>query len=284
MSNKFRIRVTIDSVSKSMEFDRGQEMDLNFIKSCFEKSFGEKDLALRFKNSSGRTDNLYQNIHLENAVSDSEKSGAKYVMLQASGSGRTRSSSGATSVPTNIPTSPRQSSNPTSPGQSTNLSKPNVSQSSAPTTNPKYCEQCGTPLPSAAKFCSSCGAVTVPINSPRQKSDEETCAGCKKSVSSGVRAMEKLWHKECFICKNCKKSLLEGTFVPDKNGNPTCGDCYDNEFGQRCFKCNNLITGVFVNIDSHDYHKECFVCNSCGSTFEGGYFMKNGNALCKNCI
>jgi len=289
MMSKFKVKAILDGVSKSLELHRGRELDLNSLKTDLERLFDERDLVLKYKSSDGRTEALYQNFHLEGALKDSEKSGAKYVILHLSGgSGKSHSPASVSSAPT-ITNRPASNSFSKTPSSSSLTTQP----ASSPT-KPKFCENCGTPLPTAAKFCSSCGAVTVATpTSPRaaaaaptspRGSGEEICFGCKRSVSAGVRALDHLWHKECFSCKQCKKSLLEGSFVPGDDGYPLCGDCYDERFGKKCAKCSRPISGVFVNIEGKDYHKECFVCNNCQSSFDGGYFMKDGKPLCKNCV
>jgi len=275
--SKFRIKATLEGVTKTLEVERGKELQLSSLKSSLEKLFGGNDLTLKYKSLDGRTEVMYQNFHLEAAVKDSEKSGAKYVFIQA------QSTSGKGQASATIPVSNRPAS--------TSFSKSNVTVPPPISSPPKskFCEQCGTPLPPLAKFCSSCGAVTALPNSPRasnsSRSDPDNCFGCGNAVaSSGLRALDHLWHKECFTCKKCRALLVERSFVTGDDGNPLCGDCYDEQFGKKCAKCSQAISGVFVNVDGKDYHKTCFVCSSCGSSFDGGYFMKEGKAHCKNCI
>jgi len=284
--SKFRVKGTLDGVTKTVELDRGREVDVNHLRASFEKLFGDSNLTLRYKNGEGRVEALYQNFHLEAALKDCEKNGQKFITLQISGGS---GGSGTKQQSTTVPSAPQREPSFTAPSKG-----PAVS--STPESKPKFCEECGTPLAQGAKFCSSCGATTgaqlpsprtqQPERTPSQSGDSgDTCFGCKKSVSTtGVRAMDKLWHKECFSCKKCKTSLLSGSFVAGDDGYPLCANCYDENFGKKCGKCKKNISGIFLNIDGQDYHKECFVCNNCKNPFDSGYFMKDGAPLCKNCL
>ena len=76
-----------------------------------------------------------------------------------------------------------------------------------------------------------------------------------------------------------------------------CGDCFDEVFSKKCAKCGKNIdgklswtikdfngtVGAFTNVDGKDYHKFCFHCESCGSQFDKGYYMKNGVPVCQKC-
>jgi len=277
--SKFCVKGTLNGITKSIELERGKEVDLDRLKSSLEKLFGENNLTLRFKSTEGKVETLYQNFHLEAALKDCEKSGAKYVLIQLfGGSGPKTTTVARETVPTMA-----------QPERTRSFTGPSKGATTQPTSSPKFCENCGTPLTPAAKFCSTCGTtVTAQTQSesqktPSQQDSGDICPGCKKSVSSGIRALDHLWHKECFSCSKCRKSLLTGSFVSGDDGKPLCGDCYDENFGKRCNKCHKTISGVFLNIDGKDYHRECFVCSSCKSPFDGGYFVKDGNNVCKNC-
>ena len=54
------------------------------------------------------------------------------------------------------------------------------------------------------------------------------CAGCSELIteSSFVRALDKDWHRQCFICKHCKRPI-PGGYVSDTDSNPFCNnECF----------------------------------------------------------
>jgi serine/threonine protein kinase/uncharacterized CHY-type Zn-finger protein len=54
------------------------------------------------------------------------------------------------------------------------------------------------------------------------------CAGCKDLIteSSFVRALDKDWHRKCFVCSHCKRAI-PGGYVSDSDHNPYCdNDCF----------------------------------------------------------
>lgn len=52
----------------------------------------------------------------------------------------------------------------------------------------------------------------------------------------------------------------------------------------RCGGCNQVLTGKFIRTpEGTPYHKECFVCNSCGNSVEAGYVLRDNVPYCANC-
>lgn len=57
-----------------------------------------------------------------------------------------------------------------------------------------------------------------------QKLFAKRCGGCQKTIQGPhVKAMEKEYHSDCFICSNCRGTLSNGFF--EKNSHPYCKDC-----------------------------------------------------------
>ena len=56
----------------------------------------------------------------------------------------------------------------------------------------------------------------------------EMCGKCGEALSRtqpAVRAMEKLFHSDCFCCLSCQRPL-QGLQFYDRDGAPQCDDCY----------------------------------------------------------
>jgi len=293
--SKYKIKGTLDDNIKSVEYNRGFVPQLQDLKTLFERRFGGGSIALRYKFADGRVQALYQDSHVLDAIRDCEKSGTRTLVLSLNHEGSSYSSSSSSSnrASTSGLKPSYSSSSFNSPAPSSHIRSPSGSTSSPSSSSSKFCEMCGATLGPAVKFCSSCGHSSSqgPSSSPSHSTSSSslssgpTCAGCHLAVtSSAVKALDKVWHKECFICKRCRKSLLEGAFAPSDDGTPYCSNCYEEQYGSKCGKCHKAISGAYLSVDGREYHKECFVCNNCGNQFEGGYFMKNGKAFCKNCL
>ena len=56
----------------------------------------------------------------------------------------------------------------------------------------------------------------------------EVCGKCGEALSRtqpAVRAMDKLFHSNCFCCMSCHRPL-QGMQFYDRDGAPQCEDCY----------------------------------------------------------
>jgi len=282
--SKYKIKAVLDDQTKSVEYNRGYTPQLNDLKDKLEKKFGGA-VGMRFKYADGRTQALYQDFHLADALKDCEKNGVRTLVLQLTREGPSISSSPART----------QSSTTLKPSYTAPTSNtPTRSDPPAPShrlsqSGSKFCEMCGSPITASAKFCSSCGhSGSAPAPSPSSSSSSSSgpiCAGCKNPITSAaVKALDKVWHKDCFSCKGCNRSLMDTSFASGENGAPYCSKCYDEQFGVKCGRCGSAISGQYLSIGGKEYHKECFVCENCGNQFDSGYFMKDGKQHCKNCL
>lgn len=51
------------------------------------------------------------------------------------------------------------------------------------------------------------------------------CAGCEQPIKGTVvKALNKEWHKQCFVCSKCSGPFVGGTFAV-KGGKPFCTNC-----------------------------------------------------------
>jgi len=287
VGQKFKIKATLDNqTTKSIEFNRGAKLTLVDVKLAFERLYGVGALGMRYRFADGRIQPIYQDFHLTDAVKDCEKTGQKFITLLIHREGGSSGSSAPIKSTSQTPQQPIVSAN-----------RPVQQQNPAPaaTGAKKFCEECGSVLPNNVRFCPECGhSPGGPAQSGQQStqqsvkpasSSDSHCAGCGNALTgSAVKALEKHWHKECFVCITCHKSLATGGFLEDSSGNPICSNCFDNRFSKRCNKCGRNIDGPYLSVDGQEYHKACFICTNCSSMFDGGYFMKEGKPFCKNCV
>lgn len=114
------------------------------------------------------------------------------------------------------------------------------------------------------------------------------CAECQETISSkGVRIGLRSFHPECFKCKGCDKILIAGKDqVKEKDGEPTCSDCYLKQVNKKCYRCKGPITSRHTLYKGHPFHIECFKCNLCGSAIDNTTFFETSlnEILCKKCV
>jgi len=294
--SKFKVKGVLDDVIKFVEFTRGSQITVAEIRTKLEKKFNVGSLTLRFRSANGQVQACYQDFHVQDALTDSLKAGLKdVVFLLTKESPSYYAPTSTSSAPSTITRKPSFTASKT-PSFTSPSSPPSTTPIISPT-KPIFCESCGNTMSPSARFCSSCG-TTREVNEPgrapiptssssasiKGSSNEKTCSGCGRSLgSSGLKALERMWHKECFNCAKCKNSLLNSAFV-ENDGVPLCGNCYDDLHAKKCTKCKRAISGAFLNVEGFDYHKECFVCATCHNQFTAGYFMKNGEPTCDKCV
>jgi len=51
----------------------------------------------------------------------------------------------------------------------------------------------------------------------------------------------KQFHEECFCCKVCRQPIGVKTFIP-REQEAVCVPCYEEQYAQRCIKCNGVCT------------------------------------------
>lgn len=83
-----------------------------------------------------------------------------------------------------------------------------------------YCGEC----PESKAPSTSAPAPTAPAEGGSAVAAENACGGCGKPLGAQrVAAMDKKWHKECFVCSACKGPLAGGFYA--RNGAPICSNC-----------------------------------------------------------
>ncbi|XP_069039084.1 zyxin [Lepisosteus oculatus] len=102
----------------------------------------------------------------------------------------------------------------------------------------------------------------------------DCCAHCSQPLSRSqpaVRAMDKLFHSECFVCVSCCRTL-QGLQFYDLGGKPQCEDCYTSSLEQ-CSHCKEKISDRVLRAVGRSFHAHCFRCVQCGCSLEGAPFI-----------
>ncbi|XP_041123669.1 zyxin-like [Polyodon spathula] len=102
----------------------------------------------------------------------------------------------------------------------------------------------------------------------------ESCGSCSQPLSRSqpaVRAMDRLFHTECFVCLGCSKQL-QGLQFYEVEGRPQCEDCYTSTL-DKCAVCKKTITDRMLRATGNAYHPACFTCVQCHCSLEGAPFI-----------
>ena len=110
------------------------------------------------------------------------------------------------------------------------------------------------------------------------------CAECGQPLGPRrITALGRNYHPEHFVCKKCKTPLGTNPFH-NVDGCPYCPTCYVQRFAKICARCGKPITDQVVSALGKTYHKNCFVCKSCGKPFPTpSFYQKNNDPYCKEC-
>ncbi|XP_028984810.1 zyxin [Betta splendens] len=106
----------------------------------------------------------------------------------------------------------------------------------------------------------------------------EVCGKCGESLSRtqpAVRAMDKLFHSNCFCCMSCHRPL-QGMQFYDRDGAPQCEDCYVSSLAV-CCRCGERITDRVLKAVGQCFHAHCFRCSTCSCVLEGAPFITDDN-------
>ena len=122
---------------------------------------------------------------------------------------------------------------------------------------------------------------------------DKYCNKCNVEFQTGeswITALDKEWHKHCFVCDYCghvfdkEISLYKGKFPM----HPHCERTKEIDDADKCTKCNKpLLPGKpIVEVGNKgQYHTTCFVCTKCSKPFENGsYVSENDKPYHPQCI
>eukprot|EP01090_Pellita_catalonica_P011340 TRINITY_DN2294_c0_g1_i1.p1 TRINITY_DN2294_c0_g1~~TRINITY_DN2294_c0_g1_i1.p1 ORF type:complete len:860 (+),score=173.45 TRINITY_DN2294_c0_g1_i1:1-2580(+) len=114
--------------------------------------------------------------------------------------------------------------------------------------------------------------------------DAPICAGCNKEIASKYNVVSgKSWHTECMRCAFCKVPLKDGAYF-DVKGEMGCEPCARNQLSStKCTRCKGGISGPYYSCGTNKFHKECFVCNTCGIAISGSFYPSDNFPYCPTC-
>jgi len=124
-----------------------------------------------------------------------------------------------------------------------------------------YCFNCFS-----EKFAPKCSACNLPV------------------VGECVNALNKVFHKSCFVCSNCKKPFTGAFFATDQ-GQLLCERHYFESKGLICPGCDAAITsGKMISVGNRKYHPDHFECSRCKTKLAGQQFnRKEEKPFCPSC-
>lgn len=112
------------------------------------------------------------------------------------------------------------------------------------------------------------------------------CPGCLRPVQAGLKAIDAIWHPQCFKCTSCSCDF--GNSVPYKphEGKPYCTECYENVFLDKCFKCGEIIRGEMIEGMQNKFHPQCLLCDDCESPISAGdtFHTAGDRVYCDACF
>ncbi|XP_058026294.1 zyxin isoform X1 [Ahaetulla prasina] len=107
-----------------------------------------------------------------------------------------------------------------------------------------------------------------------EASTSELCGLCSKALSRtqpAVRALDQLFHVECFTCFKCERQL-QGQQFYNVDEKPFCEECYAGTL-EKCCVCKQTITDRMLRATGNSYHPQCFTCVVCHKPLEGASFI-----------
>jgi hypothetical protein len=156
----------------------------------------------------------------------------------------------------------------------------------------KFCTNCGHKRGDVAAPQTSVPEPVKPTSTPKNKfvkkpvtkeGDEEHCGRCGELIGGGIKALNRVWHTKCFNCVYCGCDFGNGKGLMEKDGNPTCSECYTELFAEKCQFCHKSLTNGYVIVEGQMAHPECFCCCKCGQMIVSSYFKKFGRIYCPDC-
>jgi len=119
------------------------------------------------------------------------------------------------------------------------------------------CTQCGVVLHGKFfnvkddKLCEDCFTKT-----------REKCHRCSRPIyEASLRAMERIYHPECFKCSLCPKTL-EGTqfFITDDTKEPVCKEDFERYVAKCCEGCKEpIVAERYLSLSNgENFHQKCY--------------------------
>eukprot|EP01087_Luapelamoeba_hula_P010569 TRINITY_DN27_c1_g1_i3.p1 TRINITY_DN27_c1_g1~~TRINITY_DN27_c1_g1_i3.p1 ORF type:complete len:188 (+),score=15.93 TRINITY_DN27_c1_g1_i3:176-739(+) len=111
-----------------------------------------------------------------------------------------------------------------------------------------------------------------------------SCSGCGKPLAeqNSLRAMNGVWHPQCFTCARCHQEFNNLKFTIHQE-RPYHAACKKAALGRVCAKCSKALEGRCVRDGDKMFHSACFVCSKCNKALSGGYSKKGLAVFCEPC-
>ncbi|RCH95141.1 hypothetical protein CU098_009587, partial [Rhizopus stolonifer] len=107
------------------------------------------------------------------------------------------------------------------------------------------------------------------------------CDYCQTPIEEhSISALGKTYHPGHFFCRECGKPFDQSSNFLEHDGHAYCERDYYKRFGKKCLGCEETITGEFLMALGGEWHKECFVCAECGTTFNSTFLISHGKPYC----
>lgn len=111
-----------------------------------------------------------------------------------------------------------------------------------------------------------------------------SCPRCNKAVydAEGQTGAGKLWHSQCYTCKDCN-TRLSSTTLTEKAGELYCAPCYGKLFGPKGFGIggSTVVTGVSVADSEAKSSGRCPHCKAANQTAKFcGEVNKKSQIIC----
>ncbi|WVQ81510.1 hypothetical protein IAT38_003634 [Cryptococcus sp. DSM 104549] len=120
----------------------------------------------------------------------------------------------------------------------------------------------------------------------RREGGSTACGQCDQVVHGQfVRAMGKVYHLNCFRCKDCNKVVASKFFPVEEDGGrmyPLCERDYFARLDLICAKCGQALRASYITACGAKYHVEHFTCSECDTLFgpNDSYYEHDGKVFC----
>jgi len=112
------------------------------------------------------------------------------------------------------------------------------------------------------------------------------CDHCHLIIPPGSKKVEYqggIFHDKCFTCKLCRDPIGRQPFV-NRNNELYCQVCFENSIAERCYVCQQTISGDGIMYRGSPWHKRCFRCNGCKRDLTNQQFTShNQQPYCTEC-
>ncbi|KAI8984108.1 hypothetical protein BDF20DRAFT_971307 [Mycotypha africana] len=133
----------------------------------------------------------------------------------------------------------------------------------------------------------NCNSSNSSSNNNNNNANKLICTACQLPLEGHViRALEGVYHVDCFRCYDCSEPVAE-TFFPIELENglfrPLCEKHYFQRFDLRCDTCGEeLSRGSYITAVGKKFHLEHFCCSVCQFVFspEDSYYEHEDRVYC----